>query len=80
MGKWLIPGTWVALAWCLLVMIMMTLPAANQIAGQYFVYIEGVGALWFVLVLWRRIRNGTAGPSRAPIGGDIEPGEAELAG
>jgi amino acid transporter len=80
MGKWLIPGTWVALAWCLLVMLMMTLPAGNQIAGQYFVYIEGVGALWFVLVLWRRIRNGTAGPNRAPIGGDIDPGEAELAG
>jgi hypothetical protein len=80
MGKWLIPGTWVALVWCLLVMLMMTLPAGNQIAGQYFVYIEALGALWFVLVLWRRLRNGTAGPNRAAIGDDLQPGEAELAG
>jgi hypothetical protein len=75
MGKWLIPATWVALAWCLLVMLMMTLPAANQIAGEYFVYIEGVGVLWFVLVLMWRLRRGNAGPGREQVG-DIQPGEA----
>jgi amino acid transporter len=75
MGKWLIPGTWVALGWCILVMLMMTLPAANQIAGQYFLYIEGVGVLWFVLVLMRRLRRGQAGPGRAQID-DVQPGEA----
>jgi amino acid transporter len=77
MGKWLIPATWVALAWCILVMLMMTLPAANQIAGQYFVYIEGVGVLWFVLVLMWRLRRGTAGPGREQLGDDVQPGEAE---
>lgn len=81
MGKWLLPATWVALAWCILVMLMMTLPAANQIAGQYFLYIEGAGVLWFVLVLMRRLRRGEAGPGRQAIGGDdLQAGEAELAG
>jgi amino acid transporter len=77
MGKWLIPATWLALAWCILVMLMMTLPSANQIAGQYFLYIEGVGVLWFVLVLMWRLRRGTAGPGREQLGDDMQPGEAE---
>jgi amino acid transporter len=76
MGRWLIPGTWVALAWCLLVMLMMTLPAVNHVAGEYFLYIEGVGLLWFLTVLWRRLRRGEAGPGRQPVTG--EAGEAEL--
>jgi hypothetical protein len=79
LGKWLLPATWVALAWCILVMLMMTLPAANQIAGQYFLYIEAVGVLWFVGVLVWRLRRGQAGPSRQEIPpGDLQAGEAEL--
>lgn len=78
MGKWLIPGAWVALAWCILVMAMMTLPAVNHIAGEYFLYIEGVGVLWFVLVLMRRLRRGEAGPSRQPLDDGVEAGEVEL--
>jgi amino acid transporter len=79
MGKWLVPATWVALAWSIFVMLMMTLPAANQIAGQYFLYIEAVGALWFVAVLMWRLRRGQAGPNRQEIAaGDLQTGEAEL--
>lgn len=77
MGKWLIPGTWVALAWCLLVMLMMTLPAVNHVAGEYFVYVEAVGVLWFVLVLMRRLRRGEAGPGQQRAT-DVQADEVEL--
>lgn len=78
MGRWLIPGTYVALAWCLLVMLMMTLPAVNHVAGEYFIYIEAVGALWFVAVLMRRLRRGAAGPGREQVSGAADAGEVEL--
>ena len=78
MGKWLIPGTWVALAWCLLAMLMMTLPAVNHVAGEYFVYIEAVGALWFVAVLMHRLRRGAAGPGREQMAGGLDTGEVDL--
>lgn len=48
----------------LLAILMMTLPAVNHVAGEWFVYIEAVGVLWFVLVLMRRLRRGEAGPGR----------------
>lgn len=78
MGRWLIPGTWVALGWCLLVMLMMTLPAVNHVAGEYFIYIEAVGALWFLTVLMRRLRRGTAGPGREEVSGGVEAAEVDL--
>jgi amino acid transporter len=78
MGRWLIPGTWVALIWCLLVMTMMTLPAVNHVAGEYFVYIEAVGAAWFVAVLMRRLRRGEAGPGREAMTGGVQAGEVDL--
>jgi amino acid transporter len=78
MGRWLIPGTWLALAWCLLVMVMMTLPAVNHVAGEYFIYIEAIGLIWFLAVLMRRLRRGEAGPGRQPVTGGVEPGEVDL--
>jgi amino acid transporter len=78
MGRWLIPATWVALAWCFLVMLMMTLPAVNHVAGEYFLYIEGVGVLWFVLVLMRRLRRGDAGPGREQLTEGVDSGEVDL--
>jgi amino acid transporter len=78
MGRWLIPGTWLALAWCLLVMVMMTLPAVNHVAGEYFIYIEAIGLIWFLAVLMRRLRRGEAGPGRQQLTDGVEPGEVEL--
>jgi hypothetical protein len=78
MGKWLIPGTWLALAWSVLVMAMMTLPAVNHVAGEYFVYIEAVGVLWLVLVRMRRLRKAEAGPAREPAAG-LQTDEVNLA-
>ncbi len=56
----------------------MTLPVVNHVAGEFFLYIEGAGLLWFLTVLWRRLRRGEADPARQPVASGTEPGELDL--
>jgi amino acid transporter len=73
MGRWLVPGTIVALLYAIGVAMMMTLPVVNHTAGEYFLVVEGVGVVWFVLVLARRLRRGDAGPgTRSSDAADAE--------
>jgi len=52
---------WVALIWSVLVILVLTIPEANQqtalMAGIFFV----IAAAWYVLVLRGRLRDGSAG-------------------
>ncbi len=62
LGRWLRPLAWIGIAWSAIVMLYMTVPAVNHVAGEYTVYFEILGVLWFFLYLRRRIRSGEAGP------------------
>jgi hypothetical protein len=62
LGRWLQPLAWVGIGWSIIVMCYMTIPAVNNVAGEYTIYFEVVGAAWFFLYLRRRLRSGEAGP------------------
>jgi amino acid transporter len=79
MGRWLVPGTIVALCYAIGVALMMTLPVVNHVAGEYFLVVEAVGIIWFVTVLARRLRRGEAGPGLRGPDGQVEPEELGLA-
>jgi amino acid transporter len=79
MGKWLVPGTIVALCYAILVALMMTLPVVNHVAGEYFLVVEAVGLVWFLAVLARRLDRGQAGPGLHALGTEVGADEAELA-
>jgi amino acid transporter len=79
MGRWLVPGAIVALLYAIGVAMMMTLPVVNHVAGEYFLVVEGVGVLWFVLVLGRRLHRGEAGPGTQTPDTAANPEELELA-
>ena len=66
LGRWLMPLTVIGIAWCLLVIGYMTIPAVNNLAAEYSLGAIAVGALWWALYLRRAIMRGTAGP---PISG-----------
>jgi hypothetical protein len=38
------------------------MPAVNNVAGEYTVYFEAAGVLWFVRYLRRKLKAGEAGP------------------
>lgn len=67
LGRWLRPLAWVGIAWSAIVMLYMTVPAVNHVAGEYTVYFEILGVLWFFGYLRRRIRSGEAGPPLAAL-------------
>jgi hypothetical protein len=53
-------------------MLYMTVPGVNHVAGEYTVYFEILGVLWYFGYLRRRIRSGEAGPPLTAL----PPGEA----
>ena len=75
LGRWLQPLAWVGIGWSIIVMCYMTIPAVNNVAGEYTIYFEIIGVLWFFLYLRRRLRNGEAGP---PLTAHQETGADEL--
>lgn len=62
LGRWLVPVSITALCYAIVVALMMTLPAVNHVAGKYFLVVEGVGVLWFLVLLRSRLHRGNAGP------------------
>jgi len=67
LGRWLEPLAVIGIGWSLVIIAFMTLPEANHIAGEYTVYFELAGALWFLVHLRKKLRRGEAGPPVAPI-------------
>jgi len=63
----LVPLAWIGIGWSAIVMLYMTVPAVNHVAGEYTVYFEILGVLWYFLYLRRRIRSGEAGPPLAAL-------------
>lgn len=79
MGRWLVPGTIVALCYAIGVALMMTLPVVNHVAGEYFLVVEAVGVVWFLAVLARRLRRGEAGPGLQTVDSQVSADELDLA-
>jgi hypothetical protein len=64
LGKWLVPVAVAALVYDVVIALMMTIPKVNNIAGEYWLILEAVGMLWFIVALARRVSRGQAGPNR----------------
>jgi hypothetical protein len=62
LGRWLNPVVILGLAWCIAVIAALTLPEENRQNAITVAVVLGVGFLWWVLVLRRRLAAGTAGP------------------
>ena len=74
LGRWLIPLTLIGLGWSIVVVLFMTLPDINHTAGEYTVYFELAGVIWYFAALRRRLQRGTAGPFREQKGAaDLAP-------
>jgi len=80
MGTWLMPCTVVALLYVLLILVMDTVPGVNHVDGEYFLYIEAIGAVWFVAALGWRIKRRAAGPGLERLGDDLTADEASVSG
>jgi amino acid transporter len=62
LGRWLRPLAVAGIVWSLIVIGYMTLPETNRVAGEYTIYFEMAGVLWFFLYLRRNLHSGVAGP------------------
>ncbi len=62
LGGKLIPVTVAALVFCLIVLVFFIGPASNHVILRYAIGIEVAGAVWYLAVVRRRLRNGQAGP------------------
>ena len=65
LGRWAKPVIGLVLAWTVLVMLILALPAPFHGSDKVIAGGAVLAALWYFLVLRGRLRNGTAGP--API-------------
>jgi len=72
LGKWLKPLCMIGIAWALVIIVCMTVPAENNTVALYTLGFETAGLLWYVLVLRVRLKNGTAGPKLEPLPGVAE--------
>ena len=68
LGRWLNPVVALGLLWCVAVIAALTVPEANRQNAITAAVVLGIGFLWWVLVLRRRLNNGTAGPPNANTG------------
>lgn len=71
LGRWLNPVVTLGLLWCAAVIAALTLPETNRQNAITAAVVLGIGLVWWVLVLRRRLRKGTAGPPRARVEGDV---------
>ncbi|WP_275293476.1 MULTISPECIES: amino acid permease [unclassified Amycolatopsis] len=62
LGRWLNPVVVLGLLWCAAVVAALTVPEENRQNAVTAAVVLGVGFLWWVVVLRRRLNNGTAGP------------------
>ena len=54
--------TIVGMIWAVIVVLCMTLPAGSHAVAKMWIYFELAAVLWYLLVLRKRLKDGTAGP------------------
>src|SRR5215469_1731821 len=79
LGKWFTPVAAFGIAFALFICAYLTLPAANQVAGEYTVYGLILGVLWWALYLARQLREGKAGPPTSALSADESADELKIA-
>jgi amino acid transporter len=62
LGRWLTPMALIGAVWALVVIVVLTVPAVNNTTAYTTAGALALGALWWLLVLRRRIDAGKAGP------------------
>lgn len=63
LGRWLKPISFIGVAWALLVVLSQLIPGEDRSVLWFVLAFEVIGALWYFLVLARRVAKGNAGPS-----------------
>ena len=61
LGRWAWPVIAFVLAYSVLIMVILSVPAIFHGADKFIGYGAGLALLWYVTVLYRRLRKGTAG-------------------
>ncbi len=79
LGKWFTPVAVFGIVFALFICAYLTLPAGNQVAGEYTIYALILGVLWWGLYLARQIRAGKAGPPPAALSADESADELRIA-
>jgi amino acid transporter len=67
LGGWLVPVAWLGLAFSILIIADMTLPAGGHVAAEYGVGAEVIGAIWYFAYVRSRLNAGSIGPVMTPI-------------
>jgi amino acid transporter len=62
LGRWLTPMAVIGAVWALVVIVVLTVPSVNNTTAYTTAGALALGALWWLLVLRRRINAGLAGP------------------
>lgn len=62
LGRWLTPMAVIGAAWAVVVIVVLTVPSVNNTTAYTTAGALALGALWWLLVLRRRINAGLAGP------------------
>ncbi len=79
LGKWLTPVAGFGIAFALFICAYLTLPAGNQVAGEYTIYALILGVLWWGLYLARQLMAGKAGPPASALAQDESAEELRIA-
>jgi L-asparagine transporter-like permease len=61
LGRWAWPVLGFVLAYSVLIMVILSVPAIFHGSDRFVGYAFVLALLWYVAVLYRRLRNGTAG-------------------
>jgi amino acid transporter len=78
LGRWLKPFAWIGIAFTVLIIVAMTVPNVNQVAGRFTIYAEIIGIVWYLVYLRRQIRLGQAGAHVQPLPAAEVPEEEEV--
>jgi amino acid transporter len=62
LGRWLTPMALIGAIWAAVVIVVLTVPEVNNTTAYTTAGALALGALWWLLVLRRRLNTGTAGP------------------
>jgi amino acid transporter len=80
LGRWLKPLAYIGIAWSIVIILYMTVPQVNNVAGEYTLYFEIAGVIWFFAYLRRRLKEGKAGPPLTDVvTGGISEDENQIA-
>jgi amino acid transporter len=79
LGRWLTPVAVFGIVFALFIAAYLTLPAGNQVAGEYTIYALALGTIWWAAYLAWKLRRGEAGPPARALSADESADELKIA-